>query len=92
MPRKARIDAPGAPHHIIIRGFERKAIFKDDLKTAGNESILTKARTTLCYLAVRKLIISCSDVARNLTISPATVCRATSLPNLKQTQKELLGS
>jgi len=29
MPRKARIDAPGALHHIIIRGIEHKAIFKD---------------------------------------------------------------
>lgn len=31
MPRKARIDAPGALHHIIIRGIERKAIFRDVL-------------------------------------------------------------
>ena len=30
MPRKARIDAPGAIHHIIIRGIEKKAIFRDD--------------------------------------------------------------
>ena len=30
MSRKARIDAPGALHHIIIRGIERNAIFKDD--------------------------------------------------------------
>ena len=30
MPRKARIDAPGALHHIIIRGIERRAIFEDD--------------------------------------------------------------
>ncbi len=30
MPRKARIDAPGALHHVIVRGIERKAIFKDD--------------------------------------------------------------
>ena len=29
MPRKARIDAPGALHHIIVRGIERKALFKD---------------------------------------------------------------
>ena len=29
MPRKSRIDAPGALQHIIIRGIERKAIFKD---------------------------------------------------------------
>src|SRR5210317_2051251 len=30
MPRKARIDAPGALHHIIIRGIERRQIFRDD--------------------------------------------------------------
>jgi hypothetical protein len=30
MPRKARIDAPGALHHIIVRGIERLRIFSDD--------------------------------------------------------------
>jgi putative transposase len=30
MPRKSRIDAPGALHHIIGRGIERRAIFRDD--------------------------------------------------------------
>ena len=30
MPRKARIDAPGALHHIIARGIERRKIFYDD--------------------------------------------------------------
>jgi REP element-mobilizing transposase RayT len=30
MPRKSRIDAPGAVHHIIVRGIERRSIFKDD--------------------------------------------------------------
>jgi putative transposase len=30
MPRQARIDDPGALHHIVIRGIERKGIFKDD--------------------------------------------------------------
>jgi len=30
MPRKARIDAPGALHHIIVRGIERKNIFRDE--------------------------------------------------------------
>jgi REP element-mobilizing transposase RayT len=29
MPRKARIDAPGALHHIICRGIERRRIFWD---------------------------------------------------------------
>ena len=29
MPRNARIDTPGALHHIIVRGIERNAIFND---------------------------------------------------------------
>ena len=31
MPRKARIDAPGALHHIMARGIEKRDIFCDDL-------------------------------------------------------------
>ena len=30
MPRSSRIDAPGALHHIICRGIERRKIFLDD--------------------------------------------------------------
>jgi REP element-mobilizing transposase RayT len=30
MPRKARIDAPGALHHVIFRGIERRKIFRDN--------------------------------------------------------------
>ena len=30
MPRQSRIDAPGALHHIVARGIDRKAIFRDD--------------------------------------------------------------
>ena len=132
MPRKARIEAPGALHHIIIRGIERRAIFKNaadrsdflnrldkilpetqtscyarvlltnhvhlllktDLKTASKEARITQARTVLCYLAVRKLKISCAEVARTLRISPATVSRATSraagIKNLKQLQNQFL--
>jgi hypothetical protein len=30
MPRRARIDAPGAVHHIMTREIERRKIFFDD--------------------------------------------------------------
>ncbi len=30
MPRKSRIDAAGALHHIIARGIDRSKIFQDD--------------------------------------------------------------
>ncbi len=31
MPRNSRIDAPGALHHIIVRGIERTRIFRNDI-------------------------------------------------------------
>lgn len=52
MPRKARIDAPGAIHHIIGRGIERRKIFNDD---ADRESFLRRLgvvieeTSTPCY-------------------------------------------
>ena len=30
MPRQARLDTPGALHHIMVRGINKVAIFKDD--------------------------------------------------------------
>jgi len=30
MPRQARIDAPGALHHVIVRGIARRRVFNDD--------------------------------------------------------------
>ena len=35
MPRHSRIDAPGALHHVIIRGIERGVIFRDDKDRDG---------------------------------------------------------
>lgn len=39
MPRKARIDAPGALQHIICRGIERRKIFRDN---ADRDSFLER--------------------------------------------------
>jgi len=30
MPRKAKIDAPGVLHHVIVRGIEHGKIFRSD--------------------------------------------------------------
>ena len=30
MPRQARIDAPGALHHVIVQGIARRRVFNDD--------------------------------------------------------------
>jgi len=44
MPRKARIDASGALHHIICRGIERQKIFHDD---ADRDNFLERLETIL---------------------------------------------
>jgi len=52
MPRQARIDAPGALHHIIIRGIERKAIFKDNADRTNFLKRLSRIvleTETVCY-------------------------------------------
>lgn len=34
MPRQARLDAPGVLHHVMVRGWERRVIFRDDVDRA----------------------------------------------------------
>ena len=46
MPRQARIDAPGALHHIICRGIERRNIFRDD--TDRDNFVLRLRKLLLC--------------------------------------------
>lgn len=52
MPRKSRIDAAGALHHIMVRGIERRKVFRDDtdrdqfLERLGRVLIETK---TTCF-------------------------------------------
>ena len=129
MPRLARLDAPGVLHHIMIRGIERRKIFRDnkdredfldrlcilgdsdfvdsvllqasekyerryelkrlgyDLKriarrvaeiyaieegevfSRGRQQHKVKARSLLCYWAVRELGISLTNLAEHLEMS-----------------------
>lgn len=52
MPRQGRIDAPGALHHIMVRGIERRKIFKDNkdkdnfVERLGD---IIKDTSTSCY-------------------------------------------
>ena len=52
MPRSARIDAPGVLHHVIIRGIEKRKIFR---KTADQHDFIDRleqlvpATRTACY-------------------------------------------
>jgi REP element-mobilizing transposase RayT len=39
MPRSARLDKPGILQHVIIRGIERRQIFRDD---ADREDMLDR--------------------------------------------------
>jgi len=34
MPRQPRLDAPDVIHHVMVRGLERRALFRDDTDRA----------------------------------------------------------
>lgn len=46
MPRRARLDAPGTLHHVIIRGIERRKIVNDD-KDRQKELIVSLSKRGL---------------------------------------------
>jgi REP element-mobilizing transposase RayT len=52
MPRRSRIDAPGALQHVFCRGIERRKIYRDDADRedflARLETILSESQTP-CY-------------------------------------------
>lgn len=43
MARQARIEFPGALHHVISRGIERRRIFTDDIDRRKYLAILERA-------------------------------------------------
>ncbi|MBU4001408.1 MAG: transposase, partial [Proteobacteria bacterium] len=52
MPRLSRLDTPGLLHHVMIRGIERRKIFRDDEDRENfleRLSILLPETKTLCY-------------------------------------------
>ena len=52
MPRLARLDAPGVIHHVIIRGIERREIFRDNKDRndmVDRLAVLLPATNTSCY-------------------------------------------
>lgn len=53
MPRAARLDAPGALHHVMVRGIERGLLFRDDRDRADCVARLAHVvqRTGLTVLA-----------------------------------------
>jgi putative transposase len=52
MPRSARLDAPGVLHHIMVRGLERRKIFRDNIDRDDfleRLSDILPATNTSCY-------------------------------------------
>ncbi|MGD9301182.1 MAG: helix-turn-helix domain-containing protein [Desulfobacterales bacterium] len=95
LAEKTRIKAVGPDLDSLV---EKVAVYfkidTEDLKTASKERRISRARSILSYLAVRKMMISCAEVARALNISPSAVSKAVikgrALIDRKQIQKQLL--
>jgi chromosomal replication initiation ATPase DnaA len=84
MPRKARICAPGALHHIMAgQGVDFDALLRRVARQASfsTEAILSpskarprvRARSLLCYLAARCLGMTMTELPRRLSVTVAAV-------------------
>lgn len=96
LAEKSRLQADGPNLETLI---EKAAVYFEvdieELTTPSKERRISHARSVVCYLAVRKLIISCANVARTLKISPSTVSKAVikgrAVQDRKKILKDLLG-
>ena len=87
MPRKARLDAPGALHHIIIRGINKTPFFKDDqdktrllinsleLKAGGKRSAVSDTRAAIAHRYREELGTSAAEIARHLGVTTSSIVR-----------------
>lgn len=96
LEKKTRLQAAGPGLEALIE--KVAAYYKisvDDLKTASKERKISRARSMVSYFAVRKLMMSCADVARTLKISPSAVSKAAikgrGASSRKKIQQEILG-
>jgi putative transposase len=93
--RKIRLRAKGPDLVTLIgRVAAYYQIDPEDLKSPSKERRVSLARTVLCYVAVRELMLSCADVARALNIDPSAVSKAAkrgqAVLNRDRIQKDLL--
>ena len=74
MPRRSRIDAPGALQHIIARGIDRKRIFSDDadrdnfIDRLGN--ILSETQTACFAWALIPNHVLCRALHKKCYVKP----------------------
>jgi len=68
MPRQSRIDAPGALHHVIFRGIERKAIFKYDADVMNSSNGSHRYKSILCQEEIYLL-----ELTRYIHLNPLRV-------------------
>ncbi len=79
MPRGPRLDAPGVLHHVMVRGIERTAIFRD--RRDRTDSLkrrrpIPAARALGCALACTALGLPAATVARALGVCGSAVLQA----------------
>jgi hypothetical protein len=76
MEQASRLRQRGLDMEVLLsRVADYCAVDGDSIKSPCKERALVKARALFCYLAVRKLRMSCTEVARMLTLSLSAVSK-----------------
>jgi hypothetical protein len=77
MPRRARLDVPGALHHVIIRGIERRQIVGDrkGLQSGSRRRAISLIRSRLAQQLVGSHGVPMVMVARELGVSTSAISK-----------------
>jgi len=84
MPRRARLDAPGTLHHVMIRGIEGKGIFRN---TQDREDFVTRTRilawsllgwvrAKIAWILSRGYGIAMVEISRKLGVCTSAIAKA----------------
>ena len=78
MPRRARLDIPGALHHIMVRGIDKSGIFKDDqdrslfVERLGQSGPAPSWETP----GMDELGLSMGEIARHVGVTTSSIAKA----------------
>ena len=92
MPGETRLDAPGALHHVIVRGIEKRPIVDDDkdrkrfvdhMGSLALETEATRLRKRLIRNLVKDFGLSLTETGRPLSVSSSAVAKALNRRNIE---------
>jgi len=77
MPRRARLDAPGTLHHVMVRGIEciNEGISVEELRSGSRRNEVSAVRAGIAIGLVKEHGVALAEVARRAGVSTSAISK-----------------